>query len=107
MPQELNKYGLTRRPPAEVRRQIRQECNFGCVCCGLAIAQYEHIDPEFHEAKEHDPAKMAYLCGGCHDRVTRGVWSKAKVKADRKQPWAKQKGHCHDAFDIGADFPVV
>ena len=78
-----NKYGLSRHIPETVKRKVRQACGFGCVCCGLAIATYEHIDPEFSEAKNHDWKKIAYLCGSCHDKVTRGFWSKNKIKKAR------------------------
>jgi len=56
-----NKHGLPRHIPPEIKRAIRQACGFGCVTCGSAIGQYEHIDPEFAEATSHDPEKMAYL----------------------------------------------
>jgi hypothetical protein len=100
MPEVQNKFGLSRNIPEPIKRQIRQECGFGCVCCGLAIASYEHIEPEFHEAKEHDPNNMAFLCEGCHSRVTRGFWSKEKIRNARKEPWAIIEGRCHDAFDL-------
>jgi hypothetical protein len=44
---------------------------------------------------------MALLCEGCHSRVTRGFWSKEKVKEARRTPWCVQAGRCHDAFDVG------
>lgn len=100
MPSDRNRHGLTRHIPADVKRRVRQECGFGCVCCGLAIAMYEHIEPEFANAREHDPAAIAYLCGSCHDRVTRGVWSKQKVWEARKSPYCIRNGGCWDAFDI-------
>lgn len=96
----LNKYGLSRNIPENIKREIRQTCGFGCVCCGLAIASYEHIDPEFNEAKAHDPTKMALLCEGCHSRVTRKFWSKEKIRKARELPYCIESGHCHDAFDV-------
>jgi len=101
-----NIYGLDRHIPQDVRRQIRQECGFGCVICGLAIAQYEHIDPPFSEAKAHDPQKMALLCGTCHDHVTRGVWSKDKVIYARKSPITFSRGYAKDAFDFRDPFDL-
>src|SRR5438876_238449 len=101
MSDNLNKYGLSRSIPEGIKRQVRQACGFGCVCCGLAIASYEHIDPEFHEAKSHDPDRMAFLCEGCHSRITRNFWSKQRVKEARESPWCIQEGSCHDAFDTG------
>jgi len=103
----VNKYGLSRYIPAPNRRAIRRRCGFGCVVCGSAIYDYEHIDPPFEEAKEHDPGKMTLLCGRCHDSVTRGIWSKDKVKGHDKNPRCKQDGFSFGAFDIGNAFPRV
>jgi len=107
MSKNINKYGLSRTIPENVKRQIRRDCGFGCVCCGLAIASYEHIEPEFHKAKNHDPNKMAYLCEGCHARITRKFWSKEKVKEAREKPFCIQRGKCHDAFDVSSHTLIV
>lgn len=74
-----NKHGLSRNISAEVRRQVRQRSKFGCVICRRGLYQYEHIDPPFEEAKQHDPAKICCLCGACHDAVTRGQISKQLI----------------------------
>ncbi len=58
MPDTYNKHGLSRTIPEDVKRQVRQACGFGCVCCGFAIVTYEHIEPEFHNAESHDPENM-------------------------------------------------
>lgn len=76
-----NKYGLTRYIPADVSHQIRINSKFGCILCRKGFYQYEHIDPVFEEAKEHNADAMCCLCGSCHDAVTRGQISKAAVKA--------------------------
>jgi HNH endonuclease len=102
-----NKHGLARKVPEQVCRQLRQEAGFGCVVCGLAIAQYEHIDPEFAHATEHDPANMALLCGHCHDKVNKKYLSKQAVKEAKIKPKARQLGFSHDTFDIGSDWPTI
>jgi len=107
MNKKTNKHGLSRDIGEDIKRQIRQECGFGCVCCGFAIASYEHIDPEFKNAKTHDPQKIAYLCEACHSRVTRKFWSKSKVKQARKSPWCIVNGKCHDAFEISTMTPEI
>jgi len=76
-----NRHGLSRTIPAEVQRRIRQNSRFGCVVCRNAIYEYEHIEPAFEDAREHDSEKICLLCGGCHSRVTRGHLSKATVAA--------------------------
>ncbi|MUV57471.1 HNH endonuclease [Halogeometricum sp. CBA1124] len=59
---------IPRRPPADVRRELRQEANFGCVICGVPIIQYHHIVP-FAEEKHHDPDRMVALCPNHHDHA--------------------------------------
>lgn len=102
-----NTHGLSRDIPAAVKREVRQRCGFGCVVCGLAIIQYEHVAPEFHEAKEHDPEKITALCGACHDKVTRGVWSKEKIIRHNDNPKCVSDGYAADFFDIGETLPMV
>jgi hypothetical protein len=97
---------LDRNIPESVCRQVRQECGFGCVICGLAIAQYEHIDPTFADAKIHDPKKIALLCGSCHDHITRKVWSKDHVVSARRNPKTFQQGYARDAFDFKDPFEL-
>ena len=107
MSDNINRYGLSRNIDEDTKRAVRQACGFGCVCCGLAIASYEHIDPEFKDAKNHDLTNIAYLCEGCHSRVTRKFWSKDKIKEARRNPWCITHGKCHDAFDVSGVTPVI
>lgn len=79
MQTETNRHGLSRYIPPNIKRTIRKQCGFGCVVCGVAFSMYEHIDPEFCDAKEHDPNKMELLCGSCHgicDKllITLNIW---------------------------------
>lgn len=99
---EQNRFGLSRRIPEEVKRAVRQAARFGCVCCGGGIGTYEHIEPEFADARNHDPEAMAYLCGSCHLKVTRKIWSKERIWEGRRRPWCEVHGGPHEAFDIGA-----
>lgn len=75
-----NRFGLSRHIPAETALEVRRRSKFGCVMCRSAIYTYEHIEPEFVDAQSHDPDHICLLCGGCHDRVTRGRISKATVR---------------------------
>lgn len=59
---------MNRRPPADVRRQLRKEANFGCVVCGTPIIQYHHIIP-FSEKEHHNPDEMVVLCPNHHDHA--------------------------------------
>ena len=102
-----NKYDLTRDIPDPVKRQVRQSCGFGCVICGASIIDYEHVDPIFAEAKEHDPEKIALLCPQHHAKVTRGFLSKDRVKEAMHDPFCKKSGYASELFDIGKSDPVI
>ncbi|CAL65863.1 HNH endonuclease [Christiangramia forsetii] len=102
-----NKFGLKRSIPNPIKRIIRQNSGFGCVICGLGIFQYEHVDPEFHNSKEHDPEKMTLLCPRCHNKVTTQFWSKEKVKLAMKNPKPLQQGYSNEIFDIGQKHPEI
>jgi len=94
--QATNSQGLPRRIPEDVQRQVRQACGFGCVICGCGIYQYEHLEPEFHEAHYHNPDAIALLCGSCHDRITRKIWPKSKAIAARNKPVTLSRGVTSD-----------
>jgi hypothetical protein len=107
MTSDTNKHGLSRYIPSDVRREVRKRCGFGCVVCGKAIAQYEHFDPDFADAREHLASGITFLCGGCHDNVTRKFWSKDKVDMHNARPLCIKRGHAIDAFDISTAHPVI
>jgi len=81
MKQKPNKHGLGRYIPAKTAREIRQRSKFGCVICRQAFVEYEHIDPTFENATEHNPENMGLLCPSHHGQVTNGQLSKAAIKA--------------------------
>jgi hypothetical protein len=98
---EVNAHGLSRDIPDPIKREVRQRCGFGCVNCGRAVYQYEHLDPEFVDATLHDPKHIVLLCGWCHDLVTRGLLSKDSVKEKAENPKCKESGFSFGPFDIG------
>lgn len=101
-----NRHGLTRPPSEAVRREIRQRCGFGCVICGLAFYDYEHFDPEFADAKVHDPAGMTLLCSQCNQKKARGRLSAATVAKHNASPRCLQDGFASELFDFGTE-PVT
>ena len=102
-----NKYGLDREIPPDIKRAVRQRCGFGCVVCGLGIIEYEHVDPEFSEAREHDADKIALLCSQCHSKVTTGFWSKEKIQKAMQRPVCKQQGLTKEVFDFCGGHPSL
>lgn len=108
MGKAVNKYGLKRSSLTdEQRREIRKRAGFGCVKCGNAIGDYEHVDPEFHDAKVHDVDNMTFLCVGCHGSGTRRRLSKETIKRCMAKPAALQAGFAHHEFDVGIVRPDV
>lgn len=103
----MNNFGLKRRPNSNIRRAIRQNSGFGCVVCGLAIGDYEHVDPTYTNAKKHDPNCMTFLCIRCHGKVTRGQFSKESVKNAMMDPAALKAGFSFEALDVGPTAPTI
>ncbi|MCB1345342.1 MAG: SEC-C domain-containing protein [Rhodobacter sp.] len=104
---EVNRFGLRRRPESSVRRTIRKNSGFGCVVCGLAIGDYEHVDPTYVDAEIHDPNCMTFLCIRCHGKVTRGQLSKESVKDAMREPAAFKAGFSFEALDVGSSAPTI
>jgi len=102
-----NKLGLGRYIPSEIRRRIRQKCGFGCIVCGDAFYQYDHLDIEFKDAETHEADKIVLLCGSCHDRKNKGVLSKDSLLRHAKNPAAKRIGFAKGILDFGEEHPTV
>ena len=102
-----NAYGLSREIPAAVKREVRQRDGFGCVICGLGIVQYEHVDPEFKDARSHDPDAIALLCPQCHSKITTRMWSKGRVKLAMRNPKCRQVGFAREFFDFSEGYPPI
>lgn len=100
---ERNHHGLGRYVPQDVRREIRTRCGFGCVICGLAYYDYEHFDPDFKDAKEHNPEGMTLLCMRCNHKRARGTLSAATVARANAHPKCKQQGFASELFDFGPE----
>jgi hypothetical protein len=98
-----NKYGLSRKIPPHIKREVRKRCGFGCIICGCGLIQYEHVDPEFHEAKSHDPESIVTLCPTCHASVTSKFWSKERVKRHAMEPACLKEGFLKHVFDFYSD----
>ncbi len=96
MDQGSNNYGLSRYIPSEIKQEIRKNSGFGCVICGLFIYEYEHIDPEFKNARTHDSKNICLLCPTHHSKVTKGLISKDLVREAYKNPISKQTGYVND-----------
>lgn len=104
---KINRYGLSRHIPAATALEVRRRCGFGCVICGSIIYTYHHIEPPFDQAKEHNPANIVLLCGGCHTRATKGLLSSDTIKKASRYPKCLEQGFSHVSLDVGEQFPVI
>lgn len=96
----VNQYGLSRYISSDIKQIIRQRCGFGCVICGTAFYDYEHFDPEFKHAKEHNPEGMTLLCSQCNQDRARGRLSAYTVAKANKTPKCLRKGFSNQFFDF-------
>lgn len=69
---------MSRSPPAEVRRILRQEANFGCAYCGTPLIQYHHIIP-YSEEEHQNPDHMIALSPTCHSEADAGTIKRVKL----------------------------
>lgn len=104
---EVNKNGLPRYIPEGVKRTVRKRDGFGCIFCATPIIDYEHVDPLFVDAHEHDPNAITLLCPTCHRKVTAGQISKSLVKETMKNPAARKAGKIADQVYFCDTHPTV
>jgi len=102
-----NKFGLSRDIPDAIKRAVRQRCGFGCVICASAIIDYEHFDPVFSNARQHDAAGITLLCPGCHAKKTRNMLSVRRVREANAQPAALSKRYSYAEVEGTLNRPFI
>ena len=107
MTQSENKYGLKRHIPVGIKRIIRKRCGFGCVRCGFGWYDYEHFNPDYSDAEEHNPNGMTLLCMSCNQKRNRGTLSRETVIAANKKPKCLEDGFAKESFDYGSNLIEV
>src|SRR4051794_24329854 len=83
---------MNRRPPADVRRTLRQEAGFGCAKCGSPILEYHHIVP-WAEEEHFRPDDMLVLCPNHHDECTKGAATEGEQRAWKQEPFNVTRGY--------------
>lgn len=96
---DQNRYGLSRHIPVQVTKEVRQRCGFGCVVCGAAVVDYDHFDPEFKDAKKHDPDGIILLCQNCHRRKG-SFLARSAIAQCAQNPYCLQEGHSWEKIDV-------
>ena len=102
-----NIHGLPREIPAAVKREVRQRDGCGCVFCAVPIIEYEHVDPLFADAEEHNASGITLLCPTCHAKVTKNQISKELVKHAMERPAALRGGQIGDELLFTQSHPTV
>lgn len=102
-----NKHGLQRAISANVKRQVRKRCGFGCVICGCAIYEYDHFDPEYSDATEHNSDGIALLCPTHHALKGRKLLSKEKYFEAIKNPKAIELSTAYSEWENSKFTPTI
>ena len=84
----------SRDPGEEIKRQLRQEVNFGCPVrypdrtgCGCPVLTFHHFDPPWAGNYIHNPDGMIALCPEHHHQADGGLWSKEQLRSFKRYPF--------------------
>jgi len=66
---------LTRTPPAEMRRRLRKEVNYGCPICRSPFLTWHHFDPPWSQCHTHREEGIIALCPSCHQQAEGGAYT--------------------------------
>lgn len=80
-------FQLTRRPPANVRRELCNEVGFRCPVddCGLPYLTFHHFDPPWRVENHHNASGMIALCSNHAAKADQGYYPDdyfRRLKAD-------------------------
>ncbi len=76
-------------PPAEVRKILRQEVNFGCPVCGSPFLTWHHFDPPKRVSPHYRPEGMVALCLQHHKEADAGAYTIPQLKALKRYPYLR------------------
>ena len=73
---------MSRTPPNEVTRALREEIGFGCPVpgCGNPYLEWHHFDPPYSQDAHHRPAGMIALCAEHHKKADAGAYTAAQLR---------------------------
>ncbi|MFK7048863.1 hypothetical protein V3Q77_03080 [Flavobacterium davisii] len=89
----MSEKAISRNIPAEVRRELRKEVNFGCPAknCGSPFLSYHHFDPPWHLKKHHNPVGMIALCLHHHKAADNGAYTNEQLQNLKVNPYLKNE----------------
>ncbi len=76
--------------PANVKRQVRRRCGFGCVVCGALLYEYDHLHG-WANTHTHEPSGIVLLCDQHHREKTVGLLPIDRVIAANENPANRKK----------------
>lgn len=90
---------MERKPPANVKRSLRQEVGFGCPIngCGNPYLEYHHFDPPFSFEQHHRVEGMIALCAEHHKKADGGAYTKEQQRDLKRNQ--KQSNEVRGRFD--------
>jgi hypothetical protein len=98
------------RPPlgADLMREVRQRCGFGCVLCGRPIYEYDHI-LGWAKVKRHVASEITLLCDDHHREKTAGFLPNARVIEANRRPFNIVNGVTapHTLYYSGREFTLA
>lgn len=80
---------VSQTPPAEVRKILRHEVNFGCPVCGSPFLTWHHFDPPWRLCHHHKTEGMVALCLQHHKEADVGTYTKAQLRALKRNPYLR------------------
>ena len=83
--------GLRPEIPDPIKREVRRQCGFGCVVCGLPLYEYHHMTP-WADVRSHEAGNLTLLCPTHHTEATKGLLSDDAVASANEMPWAMSDG---------------
>ncbi len=78
--------------PESIKREVRQQCCFGCAICGMPFFQYDHIE-EYADVKEHTADNLVLLCPNHHSAKTTKKLSKERIREAKIRPFNATRSH--------------
>lgn len=72
--------------PESIKREVRQQCFFGCAICGMPFFQYDHIQ-EYSEVKKHEASNLILLCPNHHSAKTTNKLSTERIIEAKRSPF--------------------
>jgi hypothetical protein len=90
--------------PANIKREVRQRCGFGCVICGLPLYEYEHIEG-YARVQRHVAGEITLLCDRHHREKTAGLLPAEQVTRADSAPFNRRTG-ASTSYSLNYSGPV-